>query len=78
MKTAVSLPDDVFRAAEREAKRLGISRSELYVRALRRMLDERRADEIKQSYDDAFAEPGEQERALLVRTGRRRLLETEW
>jgi len=32
MKTAVSVPNDVFRAAERAAKRLGISRSELYAR----------------------------------------------
>jgi metal-responsive CopG/Arc/MetJ family transcriptional regulator len=34
MKTAISLPDDVFRAAERVAKRKGMSRSEFYARAI--------------------------------------------
>ncbi|HET9886858.1 MAG TPA: ChpI protein, partial [bacterium] len=29
MKTAISIPDDLFRAAEAAAKRLGLSRSEL-------------------------------------------------
>ena len=33
MKTAISIPDDVFREAERAAKRLGMSRSELFSRA---------------------------------------------
>ena len=34
MKTAISLPDDLFRAAERVSKRLGLSRNELYRLAL--------------------------------------------
>lgn len=40
MKTAVSVPNDVFRAAERTAKRLGISRSELYARAIAKFMSE--------------------------------------
>lgn len=39
MKTAVSIPDPVFTAADRMARSMGISRSELYARALRRFLD---------------------------------------
>jgi metal-responsive CopG/Arc/MetJ family transcriptional regulator len=38
MKTAVSIPDAVFRKAERLAKRLGKNRSELYAAALREYL----------------------------------------
>jgi len=34
MKTAVSLPDSLFRAADRLARKLGISRSEVFQRAL--------------------------------------------
>ena len=34
MKTAISLPDTLFKAAERLAGRLRLSRSELYQRAL--------------------------------------------
>ena len=34
MKTAISLPDALFRAADRLAAQLGLSRSQLYARAL--------------------------------------------
>jgi len=34
MKTAISIPDSLFSAAERLARRMGISRSELYQRAM--------------------------------------------
>ena len=34
MKTAVSLPDDLFEAADELAENLGVSRSQLYARAL--------------------------------------------
>jgi len=34
MRTAISVPDHLFRAADRLAKRLGIARTELYQRAL--------------------------------------------
>ncbi|MEW6352744.1 MAG: hypothetical protein AB1469_00375 [Pseudomonadota bacterium] len=34
MKIAISIPDDVFRHAERLAKRLGIARSKLYTAAM--------------------------------------------
>jgi metal-responsive CopG/Arc/MetJ family transcriptional regulator len=45
MKTAISIPDHLFRAAERAAKRLGFSRSELYWRAVAAFL-ERQSDTL--------------------------------
>jgi metal-responsive CopG/Arc/MetJ family transcriptional regulator len=39
MKTAISIPDDLFEAADRVAKRLGLSRSEFYQRALAKYLE---------------------------------------
>ena len=38
MKTAVSIPDDVFHEAEELARRCNITRSELYANALRALL----------------------------------------
>jgi len=34
MKTAISLPDELFEAADELAEKLGVSRSQLYARAL--------------------------------------------
>ncbi len=42
MRTAVSIPDDVFNEAEELAKRSRISRSELYADGLRALLREDR------------------------------------
>jgi metal-responsive CopG/Arc/MetJ family transcriptional regulator len=38
MKTAISLPDSVFEEAETLAQQLGVSRSELYTKALQAYL----------------------------------------
>lgn len=40
MKTAISLPDDLFEAADRLAVRLGVTRSELFRRAMERLVDD--------------------------------------
>jgi predicted transcriptional regulator len=39
VKTAVSIPDDVFRRVERLAKQRKVSRSQLYTAALIRLLE---------------------------------------
>ena len=44
MKTAVSIPDDVYDEAERLAEELGLSRSALYTQALKALLDECREE----------------------------------
>jgi len=41
MKTAISVPDDLFKAGEELARREGLSRSDLYTRALRAFLAQR-------------------------------------
>ena len=46
MKTAISLPDQLFKDADAAAKRLGVSRSELYATALAEYLSRQSAAEI--------------------------------
>ncbi|MBS2018137.1 MAG: ribbon-helix-helix protein, CopG family [Deltaproteobacteria bacterium] len=79
MKTAVSVPDEVFEQAERCAKRLGISRSELVTRALRRFLEDEQAAAIKASYDAAFSESTDDDLAAARRRAARDTLrKVEW
>jgi metal-responsive CopG/Arc/MetJ family transcriptional regulator len=60
MKTAVSIPDPLFKAAERAAKRHKISRSRLYTRAVQEYLERRRSEGIKKALDEVYsAEPSE-------------------
>jgi len=58
MKTAVSLPDEVFERAERLARRLGKSRSELYRDALARYLASHDDDEVTAAMDRVVAAVG--------------------
>ena len=46
MKTAVTIPDDLYDEAEKLAKGLGISRSALYARALTRLVHDAGAQQI--------------------------------
>ena len=55
MKTAISLPDATFRRADAVARRLGLSRSELYVKALEAYLGPPTDDEITARLDDVYA-----------------------
>jgi len=54
MKTAISIPDEVFRAAERVAKRLGLSRSEFYSRAVAGYVDEHDDDKVTEALDRVY------------------------
>jgi hypothetical protein len=78
MKTAISVPDDVFEQAEQAAKRLGISRSELFTRAVRDFLGPQRDAAITASYDAAFASGEDDTDALRRRATRERLSAIEW
>ncbi len=56
MKTAISIPDELFAAAEQAAERLGMSRSELYRRALREFLDEHDVRSVTEALDAVYAD----------------------
>jgi hypothetical protein len=54
VKTAISVPDDTFEQATRQAAELGISRSEFFARAARRYLDELASRSLTQQINDAL------------------------
>lgn len=58
MKTAISIPDTLFDAAERLAKRLGVSRSELYQRAVVSFIEKHRAEGVTESLDALYESEG--------------------
>ena len=78
MKTAISIPDEVFRTAERHARRARKSRSQLYAEALSEYLARHAPDEVTEAMNqvvDQLNEPND----LFVTAAARRILErTEW
>lgn len=56
MKTAISLPDTLFEKAERLATNLGISRSQLYARALKIFVERHDVEAITARLNKIYAE----------------------
>ena len=77
MKTAVSIPDEVFEKAERLARRGRRSRSEVYSRALREYVARHAPDAVTDAIDRVCAMIDQRDE--FVATAARRVLErTEW
>jgi len=55
MKTAISLPDDLFEAADSLAARLRVSRSELYARAVAEYVAKHRQEDVTAQLNAVFA-----------------------
>ena len=65
MKTAISVPDPLFDAAERMSRRLGISRSRLYALAVEAYLQSHRTQGVKEALDEVYqSEASELDAAL--------------
>ena len=56
MKTAISIPDALFRAAERTSRRLGMSRSEFYSKAVAEFVKMNRAKGVTEALNAVYAE----------------------
>lgn len=78
MKTAISIPDEVFREAERYARRTKKSRSELYSKAVAEYLARRLPDSVTEAMNKLCDELGQPEDPFVAQAGRRILERTQW
>lgn len=80
MKTAISIPDPLFNAVERLAKRFGISRSELFQRAVREFLGNHEDKGVTEALNEVYGPDHEKARLdqLLERLQVASIPEEEW
>jgi len=78
MKTAVSIPDDVFEQVERLARRAKRSRSEVFSAALREYVVRHAPDEVTETLNRAVDQVGQQRDEFVAESARRILEKTEW
>jgi metal-responsive CopG/Arc/MetJ family transcriptional regulator len=78
MKTAVSIPDPIFETADQLAKELGISRSELYARALEELIRNRQREHITASINATLASLEPESQEFLDRASRDSFARNEW
>lgn len=78
MKTAISLPDDLFDDAEALARKLDVSRSRLIALALAEYVAKHRAGRVTERLDAVYgAEEGKRD-ATTRATGHRMLRRADW
>jgi metal-responsive CopG/Arc/MetJ family transcriptional regulator len=79
MKTAVSLPDDVFESVERLRKLTNRQRSEVYADALREYVVRHSDEEITAALTELAADLNDpDETRFALEAGRRTLSRVEW
>ena len=78
MKTAVSIPDDVFERVERLARRSKKSRSRVFSEALREYVARHSPDEITAAMDRVIEDIGQASDEFVAHASRHILERSEW
>ena len=78
MKTAISIPDDIFQSAEQLAHRLGVSRSELYVQALKSYLQAHHEDHVTDTLNTIYGDTLDHLDPVLQSVQTRSLPQDDW
>jgi metal-responsive CopG/Arc/MetJ family transcriptional regulator len=78
MKTAISVPDEIFERAERLAKRSHRSRSELYSAALKEYVARHTPEEVTEAMNRVCDEVRDGSEEFISAAARRILERVEW
>lgn len=78
MKVAVSIPDPVFAEAEQLAKRLNISRSRVFARALDQFIATHAPDRVTEAMNAVVDAVGEAPDEFAREAAKRTLARVEW
>ncbi len=78
MKTAISIPDDLFEDAERLARTLKKSRSRLYGDAVREYVARHAADEVTEALDQVLGILASREDGFATTAAGRTLTRSDW
>ena len=78
MKTAISLPDDLFASADALAERLGVSRSNLFATALAEFLAKHQSRRVTERLDAVYATESSALDPVIRKAQRKTILRDKW
>jgi metal-responsive CopG/Arc/MetJ family transcriptional regulator len=78
MKTAISLPDDLFESADELAERLGVSRSQLYATAVAEYVAKHRDQDVTARLNEVYGEQPTGLEPEVRRAQARSIGQSEW
>ncbi len=71
MKTAISVPNHIFKELEKFSKEHQYSRSEVFAMAVKEFLEKRKSKELLNALNEAYSEPELPEEITLREKGKR-------
>ena len=78
MKTAISIPDPIFHEAESMARRMGMSRSEFYRRAVEEYMESHRHGAVREALDAVYGDESSAVDDVLAQMQFASLPEEDW
>lgn len=78
MKTVISIPDEIFEAAEQTAKGLSMSRSELYTWAIKNHVRDHEAGGVTETLNEVYAAESSRLDPLLAQMQAASMVDWEW
>ncbi|EKR71979.1 ribbon-helix-helix domain-containing protein [Leptospira noguchii] len=66
MKTAISIPDELFKTAEKIAKKLGIPRSQLFAKALEEFIQSHSKESITEKLNKVYSNKSKELKSNIV------------
>ena len=78
MKTAISIPDELFEQADKLARQAKTSRSDIYARALGEYLDRHMPENVTDQMNRALAEIDQDGDSFFAEAARRTLGRCQW
>jgi predicted transcriptional regulator len=78
MKTAISIPDAVFRSAEQFAKSAKMSRSRLYAKAVAEYVERHRQRGITEALDEVYGKTPSKMDTVLAKLQQMSIFKEEW
>jgi metal-responsive CopG/Arc/MetJ family transcriptional regulator len=78
MKTAISIPDKVFDSADLLAKKMKLSRSQLYVKAIEEFVSEHARMSVREKLDEVYSAVPSRLDPSLARAQAATISDEEW
>jgi len=78
LKTAISIPENIFLQADETAKVLGLNRSRLYTAAIAEFLAKYREDNVKAKLNEIYANENSQVDPIFTKTQMMGLAKEDW
>jgi metal-responsive CopG/Arc/MetJ family transcriptional regulator len=78
MKTAISVPDEVFELSEKLAKKLKVSRSKIFAMGVKKLAEEYDEDEVTARLDEFYSKEKAEIDPVIMKMAALSLPKEEW